>query len=73
MGVKTALAAVVPTNTSVNNAEVIGFSVNDNLTLAKQKCDELAALLLVLKNEVFTPASDSTAATAMTTQITALS
>jgi hypothetical protein len=43
------------------------------MVVAQAKCDDLKQLLGVLVNDVLTPAGDSTNATTLTNQITALS
>jgi hypothetical protein len=43
------------------------------MAVAQAKCDDLKQLLGVLVNDVLTPAGDSTNATTLTNQITALS
>lgn len=73
MGVKTNMAAVAPIAGSITGGELLGYDVPGQLLLLQLKCQEMTKMLTELKNNVFTPASDSTAATAMTTAITALS
>lgn len=72
MGVKTAIAGVTPIAASVTQAETLGIDLPGTLLLAQLKCQELSKLMTDLKTEVFTPASDSTAASTMTTEITAM-
>jgi hypothetical protein len=73
MGVRTALIAVAPIAASTTQAELLGFDLPGNLLKMELQCQELIKQMTELKNDVFTPASDATAATAMSTQITALS
>lgn len=73
MGVRTALLALTPSAGSVTQAETIGTDVAGALSLLELKCQEMIQLMKFLKADVFTPASDSTNATAMDTQVTALS
>jgi hypothetical protein len=57
---------------SISAAELLGIDIPGNMSLAELICQEIIKILTDLKNDVFTPASDTTAATACATQITAL-
>lgn len=72
MSVKSAIAAISPIAASVTQAEKLGFDLNGNLTLLQLKCDELVDLMTTLNTDVFTPAGDTTASTAITTEVTAV-
>lgn len=73
MGVKTNMAAVAPISASITQAEKLGYDVPDLIAGYQLKCQELIKSMTELNANIFTPASDSTASTAMTTAITALS
>lgn len=72
MGVKTALAATAPIPASITQAESLGIDVPGNLALLALKCQEVTALMKLLNTDVFTPASDATAAAIMAAQVTAM-
>jgi hypothetical protein len=73
MGVKATLLGVTLTAADITQAETLGIDVKGLMTTAGAKCDDLKQLLGVLVNDVLTPAGDSTNATTLTNQITALS
>jgi len=73
MGVKATLLGVSLTAADISQAEALGIDVKGMMATAGAKCDDLKQLLGVLVNDVLTPAGDSTNATTLTAQITALS
>jgi hypothetical protein len=73
MGVKATLLGITLTAGDITQAETLGIDVKGLMTTAQAKCDDLKQLLSVIINDVMTPASDTTNATTLTNQITALS
>lgn len=73
MGVRAALVAITPSAGAVTQAETIGSDLTGLMALAALKCSELTVLLTFIKNDILTPGSDSSNATTVATQITALS
>jgi hypothetical protein len=73
MGVKATLAGVTLTAGDITQAETLGIDAKGLMGVAQAKCDDLKQLLGALVNDVLTPAGDSTNATTLTNQITALS
>jgi hypothetical protein len=73
MGVKATLAGVTLTAADITQAETLGIDVKGMMLTAGAKCDDLKQLLGVLVNDVLTPAGDTTNASTLTAQITALS
>jgi hypothetical protein len=72
MGIKTALAGITVSAGAITQAETIGSDLNGLMAEAQTRCQELTALLNFIKNDILTPASDSSNATTLGTQITAL-
>ena len=68
MGVKATLLGVTLTAADISQAEALGIDVKGMMATAGAKCDDLKQLLGVL-----TPAGDTTNASTLTAQITALS
>jgi hypothetical protein len=73
MRVKATLAGITLTAGDITQAETLGIDAKGLMVVAQAKCDDLKQLLGVLINDVLTPAGDSTNATTLTNQITALS
>jgi hypothetical protein len=73
MGVKATLAGVTLTAADISQAEALGIDVKGMMATAQTKCDDLKQLLGVLISDVLTPAGDTTNASTLTAQITALS
>lgn len=73
MGVKTALAAITLTAGDKTQAELIGSDVVGLMALADLKCRELITLLNFISADIMTPGGDSSNATTLGTQVTALS
>ena len=73
MGVKATLAGVTLSAADISQAKALGIDANGLMAVAQAKCDDLKQLLGVLVTDVLTPAGDSTNATTLTNQITALS
>jgi hypothetical protein len=73
VGVKATLLGVTLTAADITQAETLGVDVKGLMTTAGAKCDDLKQLLSVIINDVLTPAGDTTNASTLTAQITALS
>jgi phage terminase large subunit-like protein len=73
MGVKAILAGVTLTAADITQAEALGIDAKGMMATAQAKCDDLKQMLGVTITDVLTPAGDSTNATTLTNQMTALS
>lgn len=72
MGVRTSLLALTFPGATITQAEKLGIDLPGCIAQIELKCQEMSTLMTGLSADVFTPASDSTNSSSMTTQIAAL-
>lgn len=72
MGVRTSLLALTFPAATVAQAEKLGIDLPSCMAALELHCQDMNKLMNDLSTDVFTPAGDTTNASSMTTQISAL-